>query len=85
MTLRYALSSALLIGLGLAACAAPEPETDTAAALPTLSGTESFIVQVAGTEIGAMSVDHTSGQTVIDYEFRNNGLDSKSVGKISRV
>ena len=73
MTLRYVLSSALFFGLGLVGCTAPEPETGTAAALPALSGTESFVVQVAGTEIGAMSVDHTSGQTVIDYEFRNNG------------
>ena len=28
---------------------------------------------MAGTDIGGMNVDHSSGKTLIDYEYRNNG------------
>ena len=64
----------------LAACGAPNSEApaptetvQTLATLPALTGTETFTVLVAGTEIGGMTVDNTSGQTVIAYEYRNNG------------
>jgi imidazolonepropionase-like amidohydrolase len=64
----------------LAACGAPSTEapapvetTQALSTLPALTGTEDFTVLIAGTEIGGMSVDNTSGQTVIAYEFRNNG------------
>lgn len=64
----------------LAACGAPSSEapapTETVqpvATLPELTGTEAFTVLIGGAEIGGMSVDNTSGKTVIAYEFRNNG------------
>jgi imidazolonepropionase-like amidohydrolase len=37
------------------------------------SGTESFSIMVAGVPVGKLEVDHTSGTTQIDYEYRNNG------------
>ena len=79
MAVRYALAATGIFGLGLAGCVAPlataPSTTNTLApmALPELSGTENFTVMVSGIEIGAMAVDHTSGQTVIAYEYRNNG------------
>ncbi|MEM7459616.1 MAG: amidohydrolase family protein [Pseudomonadota bacterium] len=71
--MRYRLISACILGLGVAGCAAIESGEKPSNARAALSGTEDFIVQVAGTEIGAMAVDHTSGATVIAYEYRNNG------------
>lgn len=79
MALRYALASTWVLGLGLTGCVAPQAAAppDTSIVTPStqsaLTGTEDFTVMVAGTEIGALAVDHTSGQTVIEYEFRNNG------------
>ena len=73
MDIRYALASGCLLGLGIAGCAAIDPGPEASKALPSLSGTEDFIVKVSGTEIGAMAVDHSSGSTVIAYEYRNNG------------
>lgn len=78
MAIRYVLASTWILGLSLAGCNAPQDPTPdanpaTLAVLPALSGTETFTVMVSGTEVGGMSVDHTSGQTVIAYEYRNNG------------
>jgi imidazolonepropionase-like amidohydrolase len=77
-----ALLATSIFGLVLTGCGAPQDTASDAtpeanqeqmAALPTLTGTESFRVLTSGTDIGGMTVDHTSGKTVIEYEYRNNG------------
>lgn len=73
MLSRWTLISACLLGAGLVGCSPATQSPAETAALPALSGTEAFTVQVAGTEIGGLTVDHTSGQTVVNFEFRNNG------------
>ncbi|MHA7899877.1 MAG: amidohydrolase family protein [Henriciella sp.] len=73
MAIRYALAAAGSLAWALASCSPPPETAAPETSLPALSGTENFVVQVAGTEIGALSVDHTSGQTAIAYEYRNNG------------
>lgn len=76
------LAAGLSLSLIATACSPTTTETQTPAAqepagtAPTvapLSGTESFTILIGGVEIGAMEIDHTSGKTVVDYEYRNNG------------
>lgn len=76
--MRYFLVSTWVLGMSLTGCSTPQdpvPNATPAAltVLPALSGTENFTAMVAGIDVGGMSVDHTSGQTVINYEYRNNG------------
>ncbi|MDJ0921408.1 MAG: amidohydrolase family protein [Henriciella sp.] len=80
MNIQHTIVLAALVGMVPGGCKAPEvpavEQTETVEALtplPALSGTEHFTILTSGTEIGALSVDHSSGTTVIDYEYRNNG------------
>ncbi|MEM9939456.1 MAG: amidohydrolase family protein [Pseudomonadota bacterium] len=76
--MRSAIFAAAIASLWLGACTAPETPAaevgeQTLATLPALTGTEQFTILTSGTEIGKLAVDHTSGSTVIDFEYRNNG------------
>ena len=82
MKFNHALIGTCLFGLVLAGCGSQqENATDEAsvaeqtqtAELPALTGTESFRALVSGTDVGGMTVVHTSGKTLIDFEYRNNG------------
>jgi len=65
--------------------ASSNPETAVAskATSTASSGTESFSILVGGTTIGKMEVDHGSGTTLIDYEYRNNGRGPTIKEKLS--
>jgi len=64
----------------------PAPDSKTAV-VPTvvarLTGTESFSILVGGTQVGKLEVDHSSGTTMIDYEYRNNGRGPTIKEKLS--
>lgn len=53
------------------------------AAKAALSGTESFSILIGGTQVGKMEVDHDSGTTLIDYEYRSNGRGPSIKEKLS--
>jgi imidazolonepropionase-like amidohydrolase len=84
MGIRITLLASSIFGLMAVGCAKPVAETApvaaaapaevaAAAALPVLTGTETFKVFVSGTEIGHLNVDHSGGVTKVDFEYRNNG------------
>jgi len=55
------------------------PKTGSAAS----SGTESFSILIGGTAVGKLEVDHSSGTTLIDYEYSNNGRGPTLKEKLS--
>ena len=64
----------------------PAADTKIAAvskAVAPLTGTESFSILVGGTQVGKLEVDHSSGTTLIDYEYRNNGRGPSIKEKLS--
>lgn len=71
------LAAGMIFGLALTGCTPSVDNTEAAQQASTivqpLTGLEQFTVLIGGAEIGAMKVDHTSGKTEIDYEYRNNG------------
>ena len=67
------LFSAFLISACTEAKSPSEQKAKTEVASDPLSGRESFSILLAGTPIGKLEVDHDSGRTLIDYEYRNNG------------
>ena len=61
----------------ISACSESSSTSDTVVAggssSAPFSGTESFSILIGGTPVGMLEVDHSSGTTLIDYEYRNNG------------
>lgn len=64
---------------------APGPEAVVApkTVSTAFSGTESFSILIGGTAVGKLEVDHSSGTTLIDYEYRNNGRGPTLKEKLS--
>lgn len=81
----------IILMASISACSESTSTTDSAseavataqAESKALSGTESFSVLVGGTRIGQLEVDHSSGTTQIDYEYRNNGRGPTIKEKLS--
>jgi len=46
---------------------------EPAASVEPLSGKESFSILIAGTPVGKLEAEHSSGNSHIEYEYRNNG------------
>lgn len=74
--------SILVLMVVLTACSesTSTPETTVESAIsrvssnsPGSSGQESFSILVAGTPVGKLEVKHDTGNTQVDYEYRNNG------------
>jgi len=38
-----------------------------------LSGKETFSILIAGTQVGQLEAEHNAGNTLVDFEYRNNG------------
>lgn len=70
---RLIISLAILSTGTLTVACSSGTQDEAPLTVAALTGTEDFTVLVAGTEIGQMQVDHASGSTLIDYEYRNNG------------
>ncbi|MFQ3191714.1 MAG: imidazolonepropionase-like amidohydrolase [Paraglaciecola sp.] len=49
------------------------PKADPALQLPVLKGKENFTMLISGVDVGGMSVTHSDGRIVVDFEYRNNG------------
>lgn len=47
------------------------------------SGTESFSILIGGTTVGKLEVDHSTGTTLVDYEYSNNGRGPSIKEKLS--
>lgn len=78
MFLRRSLLATSVLGLALSSCSPTSPQADQTetiaqTTLTALHGSEDFTMLISGVDVGGMSVIHNSGQTLIDYEFRNNG------------
>lgn len=59
--------------LALLAAAACSQQTNTAATSADSVKQESFAIIIAGTRVGHLTVDQNGDETVVDYDFKNNG------------
>lgn len=59
--------------LALLAAAACSQQTNTATTSADGVKQENFAVIIAGTRVGHLNVDHNGDETVVDYDFKNNG------------
>ncbi len=59
--------------LALLAAAACSQQTNTAATSADGVKQESFAIIIAGTRVGHLNVDHNGDETMVDYDFKNNG------------
>ena len=51
----------------------PEAAVAPAASVAPLEGAESFSILIAGTPVGKLEAKHSTGNSQIEYEYRNNG------------
>ncbi|MEM9616936.1 MAG: amidohydrolase family protein [Pseudomonadota bacterium] len=59
--------------LALLAAAACSQQTNTAATSADGVKQENFAVIIAGTRVGHLNVDYNGDETIVDYDFKNNG------------
>ena len=87
---RIIITIAALTGI-ISACSESTSPTDSSSevvvapkvASNAFSGTELFSILIGGTAVGKLEVDHNSGTTLIDYEYRNNGRGPSIKEKLS--